>query len=406
MGGAAFPGSPRESGLGARGPVRFSVVMPTYNRAEKLVGVLKSWSEQVPGNLAFEVIVVDDGSTDDTSGVLNSFRHARYRLRTRSQPNGGPAGARNQALGIASGEFVLFTGDDIEPAPDLLDQHLQSHRQLEDSRCAVLGRVDWSSDLELTSTMRHVDGVGAQQFSYHYMKDGTIYDYRHFYTSNVSISRGLLESEPSGFSSDFPLAAFEDAEYAYRLRRHGLRIMYQASARAWHHHPYNVESFFRRQIACGQMAAVLIRKWPGTRSLIGGDAVARGRRRMRFALPPRRRRLTTIAQKLDGWEERAITLASAFDRPATPLVDPLLRGLFQYAYLKGLSSATVRPVIARRLHASWFLDHVCEGVRRLVDGLPAWDVNLESEVLYSLLKPFIDASILGENGNRFTVEEM
>jgi hypothetical protein len=254
--------------------------------------------------------------------------------------------------------------------------------------------------------MRHVDGVGAQQFSYHYMKDGTIYDFRHFYTSNVSISRGLLENEPSGFSTDFPLAAFEDAEYAYRLRRHGLRIMYQASARAWHNHPYNVESFFRRQVACGRMAAVLIRKWPRTRSLIGGDAVVRGRRRMRFALPPRRRRLTIIAQQLDVWEERTISLASAFDRPATPLVDPLLRGLFQYAYLKGLSSATVRPAVARRLCASWFLEHVCEGVRLLVGGLPAWDVNVESEALYPLLKPFMEASKLGENGNRFTIEGM
>ena len=373
----------------------FSVVIPTYNRVDALKRVLSAWEAQVPVDISFEAVVVDDGSEDETALFLESISSARFSLRTDFQVNSGPAAARNRGLRMAKGKYLLFTGDDIEPAPNLLRSHLEEHRRLADDRWAVLGRIDWASDLQLTSTMKHVDGVGAQQFGFHYMRGGKEYDFRHFYTSNVSVSRDLLAKEPSGFSTDFPLAAFEDAEYAYRLRRHGLRIIYQASARAWHNHPYNVGAFFLRQVACGQMAAVLIRKWPRTRSLIGGDAVVRGRRRMRFALPPRRRRLTIIAQQLDDWEERAVVLASAFDRPATSFIDPLLRGLFQYAYLKGLSSATVPPAIARRLCASWFLEHVGEGVRRLVDGLPAWDGNMESEVLYPLLKPFIDASILG-----------
>lgn len=372
-----------------------SVVIPTFNRVEALEVSLRVWDSHRAEGIPFEVVVVDDGSTDDTHAFLETYRPNRFSLHAVSQENGGPAAARNTALEKVRGRYVLFTGDDIEPAPNLLKSHLEEHRRLADNRCAVLGRIDWASDLQLTSTMQHVDGVGAQQFSFHYMRDGEEYDYRHFYTSNVSVSRGLLENEPSGFSTDFPRAAFEDAEYAYRLRRHGLRIIYQASARAWHNHPYNVGAFFLRQVACGQMAAVLIWKWPRTRSLIGGDAVVRGRRRMRFALPPRRRRLAIIAQQLDDWEERAITLASAFDRPATSLVDPLLRGLFQYGYLKGLFSATVPPAIASRLCASSFLEQVGGGVRRLLDELPAWDGNMESDVLYPLLEPFIDASILG-----------
>ena len=369
--------------------------MPTFDRAETLAHTLRAWDRQVPEELQFEIVAVDDGSSDATCDLLDSRQPVRYELTSTKQKNRGPAAARNTALEKVRGRYVLFTGDDIEPARDLLDRHLEEHRRLADDRWAVLGRIDWASDLQLTSTMKHVDGVGAQQFGFHYMRDGKEYDFRHFYTSNVSVSRDLLAKEPSGFSTDFPLAAFEDAEYAYRLRRHGLRIMYQASARAWHNHPYDVESFFRRQVACGQMAAVLIRKWPRTRSLIGGDAVVSGRRRMLFALPPRRRRLAVIAQQLSGWEERAIALASVFDRPATPVVDPLLRGLFQYAYLKGLSSATIRPAVAERLRASWILEHVGEGVRRLVDGLPASDVNVDSEVLQPFLEPFRDASILG-----------
>jgi hypothetical protein len=142
------------------------------------------------------------------------------------------------------------------------------------------------------------------------------------------------------------------------------------------------------------------------RSLIGGDAVIRDRRRVRFALPSRRRLLKNIAQQLESWEERAIELASAFDRPATPVIDPLLQGLFQYAYLKGLSSATVRPADRRRLCAFWFSEHVGLGVRRFVDRLPMRGLNIKAEVLGPLLKPFRDISILGENGNRSLVKGM
>ena len=84
----------------------------------------------------------------------------------------------NYGLAAAMGRWVLFTGDDIEPSPDLLEQHLAAHDSTPHDRWAVLGKISWPDDLELTSTMRHVDGVGAQQFSYHYMRDGEEYDYQ------------------------------------------------------------------------------------------------------------------------------------------------------------------------------------------------------------------------------------
>ena len=377
----------------------FSVVIPTYNRVEALKRALRGWEKQVPPEITFEVVVIDDGSEDETAQFLDSYAPSRYSVQRDSQPNSGPAAARNRGLRIAEGTYVLFTGDDIEPAAGLLDRHLQSHRRFGDPRYAVLGRIEWSPDLDLTSTMCHVDGVGAQQFSYHSMKDGSSYDFRHFYTSNVSVSRRLLDKEPSGFSTDFSSAAFEDAEFAYRLRRHGLRIVYQASAGAWHHHPYDVRSFFRRQVSCGEMAAVLIRKWPRTRSLLGADAVGRERRRLRFALPPARRRLASVAKHLDDLELLAMDLASAFENPATPVVDPLLRGMFQYAYLKGLSSATVRPAVAERLHSSLFLGEVGGGVRKLVDRLGETAVDMRSDFLRPLLEPFRVWKILGEYGD-------
>jgi len=334
----------------------FSVVMPTYDRAATLKKILGAWERQVPDDLHFEVVVVDDGSRDETSSVLAGLQPSRYSLVRLRQENQGPAVARNYGLAASTGEWILFTGDDIEPAPDLLDRHLSEHRKLADNRTAVLGKIEWPPDLDLTSTMLHVDGVGAQQFSYRHMRDGDEYDFRHFYTSNVSVARELLEREPEGFSTDFSAAAYEDAEYSYRLCRHGMKIVYREAARAWHHHPYTARSFFHRQTTCGQMAAVLVRKWPGTGSLVGVDELLRRRRRDLFSFPGRRRRVAEIGSNLDVREALAVEVATVFDYPITSAVDPFLLRLFQHAYLKGLAAAMAPEAAARKMAASWFLD--------------------------------------------------
>ncbi len=349
----------------------FSVIVPTFNRSEVLRHVLRSWARQSPAEVDFEVIVIDDGSRDGTQAVLDAHRNNRYTLRTRWQSNQGPAAARNLALGMARGRYVLFSGDDIEPSKCLLRRHLERHRIVDDERFAVLGKIEWAPAISLTSTMKHVDGVGAQQFSYRFMKDGDEYDFRHFYTSNVSVSRDLLDKEPSGFSTDFSLAAFEDAEFAFRLRRHGLRILYESSAVAFHHHPYDAKSFFRRQVACGQMGAVLMRKWPKTASIIGGDEVIRSAWKARLQYGKTRRAIRRIESELDVNEKLAIQIASAFDDRTSDGLDQYLSGLFGYAYQKGMAGAVLSPEKALRVSAYCFLNLVGSGavaVRETLDG--------------------------------------
>ncbi len=364
----------------------FSVVMPTYNRAATLKKMLGAWERQTPGDLPFEVVVVDDGSQDETPEVIACWQPSRYSLVGLRQENQGPAMARNYGLAASMGKWVLFTGDDIEPAPDLLKWHIDSHRHLNDDRWAVLGRISWPRELEVTSTMRHVDGVGAQQFSYHFMKDGDEFDYRHFYTSNVSASRRMLDEETAGFSGDFSAAAFEDAEYSYRLCRRGMRIVYQASARAWHHHPYDARSFFKRQVSCGRMAAVLIRKWPQTRRLIGGHQIARSRLRERLIFGAHRRRLREVGECLETVEDCALELASGFDVPATTVVDPFLQKLFHYGYLKGLVTANKSEGVARRLCAFWFTNLVGDGFLSIRHEFEKRGSKADAENLNGLLE--------------------
>lgn len=354
----------------------FSVIVPTYNRAGFLGRVLAAWERQEPADLPFEVVAVDDGSTDHTREVLAGWRPARFSLRRASQDNAGPAEARNRALAMASGEIVLFSGDDIEPAPDLLEEHRRAHQRRADPMAAILGLTRWPPDLELTATMRHVDGPGAQQFSYYYLRDGAEYDFRHFYTSNVSVRRFLLELEPDGFSTAFPAAAWEDAEYSWRLCRHGMRIFYHSAAVAFHHHPYEVRSFCRRQQRSGAMARILEDLRPELRKWTGLDDLEWTRLAVLALAPEHRAAIARVARDLETWEGRAVSVAGVFDHgPPCEPVDRLLLPLFRHAYLSGLADAACEEDLARRLRAALFVELIPRGVYHMREemdelGLP------------------------------------
>lgn len=103
----------------------FSVVIPTYNRAQLLARTVRAFLAQ--DGVPFEVIVVDDGSTDATPEVLAGFRDPR--LRVLRQPNAGLASARNAGLLQARGQYVLFNDDDIVPEAGFLQAHLALHRR-------------------------------------------------------------------------------------------------------------------------------------------------------------------------------------------------------------------------------------------------------------------------------------
>ena len=342
----------------------FSVVMPTCNRRQALALALDAWERQLPAELPFELVVVDDGSSDGTAAMLEARRGGRYRLRAVRQDNAGPAAARNRALSLAAGELVLFTGDDIEPDPRLLAEHRAGHAEAGDPRVAILGLTHWPAGAELTATMRHVDGVGAQQFSYHYFRDGAEYDFRHFYTSNVSLHRSLLALEPAGFCTEFPAAAFEDAELAYRLSMHGLVIRYRAGARAAHHHTYDAASFFARQRRCGEMAAVLYRVQPALKKWLDIRRLEWCRIERLAAAPSELE--AALERDLDLWERRALSLAQVYDcGPATDAVDALLHPLFEYAYLSGLAGALFEPAAARAVCAAEYRRLLPPAVREL-----------------------------------------
>jgi len=240
----------------------FSVVIPTYNRLDMLLRVLDALEGQIDAP-PFEVIVINDGSSDDTDATISQRKNILYRL----QPNGGPGRARNHGVSLATGRYIIFIGDDTVPEPRFLAEHARIHRESnDDPLVACVGYTGWPRGERVTAFMDYINDWGLQ-FGYKMIRHGEIVPFNFFYTSNISIDRELLASHP--FDTTFPSAAWEDIELAYRLDAMGLKIRYNSHAVTRHYHPMSVDSFARRQYTVGKSGAIFYRKHPELGGFLG-----------------------------------------------------------------------------------------------------------------------------------------
>src|SRR5262245_22867809 len=97
----------------------FSVIVPTYERAQQLALCLHALACQNYPRDLFEVLVVDDGSTLSQEASVDAFR-GKLNVQLLSQPHSGPAAARNYGARYARGSFLAFTDDDCAPCPTWL----------------------------------------------------------------------------------------------------------------------------------------------------------------------------------------------------------------------------------------------------------------------------------------------
>ncbi len=244
--------------------MRLSVILPTYNRGEMLGRTLRGLLDQTLPATQYEIVVVDDGSTDATPQVIADVGAPASRLRYFRQDNKGPAAARNYGVREARGDIVLFTGDDCIPDRRLLEEHLRAHDAEGD--VGVVGHIAWHPELKVTAFMMFLEeGV---QFGFRRIEDPDNAPYWAFYTSNCSLQRHWLE-EAGGFDEDFRYAAWEDIELSYRLSSRGFRIIYRPAALTYHLHAVTVEGYLQRQRLSGQSAVIFWRKHPELKEQLG-----------------------------------------------------------------------------------------------------------------------------------------
>jgi GT2 family glycosyltransferase len=253
--------------------IRASVVIPTFNRLADLRAVIAAVIAQTGTSpWPCTVIVVDDGSNDGTADWLDTCG-PDLGLTVLHQSNSGPARARNRGVEAAEGELVLFLGDDTEPQPGWLLEHLEAHRMLEGGPdTAVLGYTGFPPG-HATPFLRWINEHGAQ-FGYALIDRPTDVPFNFFYTSNVSVPRAVFE-RLGGFREDFPAAAWEDIELAYRATSSGMKLRYLPRARCLHHHRIRVGSFCARQETSGRSAAIFASLHPELEGFLGVGCVRR-----------------------------------------------------------------------------------------------------------------------------------
>jgi glycosyltransferase involved in cell wall biosynthesis len=230
-----------------------SVVLPTRDRAPILARNLARLAREDAGGRV-ELVVVDDGSNDETTSVLDRATDMAHELRVVRRPApGGPAAARNSGVEAARAPVLMFLDDDALPAPGLLGRHLDFHRRQSDPADALLGRVvpapATASPLALWLHER------GKQFAYDSIAPGAPVAPTLFNTANASLKRELVE-RAGPFDERFGVGN-DDVELGLRLGRAGLRLTYDPEALAEHEHPTDLLATLRRMRANGRSYRLL-----------------------------------------------------------------------------------------------------------------------------------------------------
>jgi glycosyltransferase involved in cell wall biosynthesis len=231
-------------------PVELSVVVPTYNSAAVLPGLLDGFGAQTLAPERFEVILVDDGSCDSSEAIVAGHRrtHPGLGLRWYRQDHALGGAARNRGIAESRAPIVLFLDSDMVPFSGLLHHHLVMHRRHPEPEVAVLGRVSTGRRyVELVSP----DGEDA---AVRLAARGQLSPIA-FASGNVSLKRDWL-AENGLFRPGLP--CLQDVDLALRLAEKGLTLLYCAEACALHTRPLDSVD---KVIASGRKYGLTLAEW-------------------------------------------------------------------------------------------------------------------------------------------------
>jgi glycosyltransferase involved in cell wall biosynthesis len=236
----------------------FSVIIPTFNRQAVLSECLRALEAQNIAKDDFEVIVVDDGSTDSTESFCRGYR-PDYAYRYMRQLNAGAGAARRRAVQHARGDFLLLINDDTIACPNLFAVHRNAHDNAPDARQAVLGDFQFPGSAADHALSRFLS-TSPFFFPQVTLQPGRHWEYTQFVTCNLSVARDAV-LDVGSFDAQFRVA--EDSDLGLRLSRKGFWVNYIPEAGAIHQHlPFSVRDLIRRAEIYGRTQLALLRKHP------------------------------------------------------------------------------------------------------------------------------------------------
>jgi glycosyltransferase involved in cell wall biosynthesis len=235
--------------------MKATIQLCTYNRAAVLARVLDACFEQTVPDDAYEVVLVDDGSSDETPDIVERARaRANCSFTVVRQPNSGLAKSRNAGIAPAGGEQIIFIDDDVIPLPNFVEEHLRAHAR--DPAAIVRGGAIEVENLDVLPTpiwsIRNYSG-------------------NYFWTTNVSVPLATIRAI-GGFNESFSEYGWEDIDVGLRLRERGVRAVFYPKALVYHYKPRlranSVESLIAKSRAQARTAVRLAALHPNWRAYL------------------------------------------------------------------------------------------------------------------------------------------
>ncbi len=221
-----------------------SIIIPAYNAQKTLAECVSACLAQDYPD--FEVIVVDDGSTDDTGAIAKQFEGVRYHL----QSNGGPSSARNAGAQLASGNLLVYTDADCVPHTSWLRQLVAGFGE---------GIVAVGGTYAIANPASRLARVVQAEIA---LRHGQFKGDVDFLGSfNVAYRRAAFDAV-GGFDESYRQASGEDNDLAYRLQDQGGRMVFSPRAVVAHYHPERLLGYLRTQSRHGFWRVKLYRDHP------------------------------------------------------------------------------------------------------------------------------------------------
>ncbi|MCU1225272.1 MAG: glycosyl transferase [Edaphobacter sp.] len=225
-----------------------SIIIPTFNGALRIGYCLDALTAQIVGRDDVEILVVNDGSTDNIGDVVR--RYPAVRLIT--QANAGPAAARNRGAAEAQGTILLFTDDDCVPMPDWLDAMLSPfndpsvvgakgiYRTRQKGLAARFVQIEYEDKYRLMTSLDSIDFIDT--YSAAFLRE-------HFLAMN-------------GYDTSFPVACAEDIELSYRMSARGWKMKFVPTAIVYHTHPDSLSLYLKKKYKFAFWRVLAVRKNP------------------------------------------------------------------------------------------------------------------------------------------------
>ncbi len=228
-------------------PLACSVIIPAFNAEKTVNSCLESLLDQSVSPGTYEVVLVDDGSTDRTRQIAETHDiHYVY------QPNQGPASARNRGVEAAGGRIVLFTDSDCTPDRFWIEEMLKpfadpsvsgvkgAYRTLQKKLTPRFAQAEFDDRFRLLRQSKSIDMVDT--YSAGYRRD--------------------LFLRAGGFDESFPTANNEDTDFSYRLATAGHRLVFNPDAIVFHHHPDSLIRYLKLKYSRGYWRMMVYSRYP------------------------------------------------------------------------------------------------------------------------------------------------